>query len=157
MFKIIRIIVSSVVFIILPLKGCAILDTDPGEIQAQTDSLRILALGDSYTIGESVPESERWPVQLADSLQQYDFGVIEMKIVARTGWTTSDLLRAMSQAEFSAKYDLAYYDITLLSRSVPDNPQLIASDNLHLSGKMYTKWVKMILPGLLKILNSYYS
>ena len=29
-----------------------------------------LALGDSYTIGESVDEFERWPVQLADSLNR---------------------------------------------------------------------------------------
>ncbi|MFO7938974.1 MAG: hypothetical protein R6U66_04415, partial [Bacteroidales bacterium] len=30
-----------------------------------------LALGDSYTIGESVLEKERFPVQLVDSLEKY--------------------------------------------------------------------------------------
>jgi hypothetical protein len=28
--------------------------------------VRFLALGDSYTIGQSVPEADRWPVQLAE-------------------------------------------------------------------------------------------
>src|SRR5688572_111321 len=31
---------------------------------------RFLALGDSYTIGESVDESQRWPVQLVRLLQE---------------------------------------------------------------------------------------
>lgn len=32
--------------------------------------IRYLALGDSYTIGESVRESERWPNQLAAKLEE---------------------------------------------------------------------------------------
>jgi hypothetical protein len=31
--------------------------------------IRYLALGDSYTIGESVPENERWSNQLAELLK----------------------------------------------------------------------------------------
>src|SRR5688572_32940705 len=34
--------------------------------------IRYLALGDSYTIGESVAEYERWPNQLASLLQAND-------------------------------------------------------------------------------------
>ena len=33
-------------------------------------SIRYLALGDSYTIGESVAENERWPNQLATMLAE---------------------------------------------------------------------------------------
>ncbi len=59
-------------------------------------SLRYLALGDSYTIGESVEENERWPNQLAELVKSSpQFGGIEggveVTIIARTGWTTDEL------------------------------------------------------------------
>ena len=53
--------------------------------------VRILALGDSYTIGESVAEDERWPVRLAAMLRARGVPVVEPTIVARTGWTTDEL------------------------------------------------------------------
>ena len=56
-----------------------------------------LALGDSYTIGESVMETERWPVQLAEQLRDRGYKVAPPKIIAKTGWTTADLLRGMDQ------------------------------------------------------------
>ena len=71
---------------------------------------RILALGDSYTIGESVPAAERWPVQLAGLLRERGRPVDPPQIIARTGWTTSDLESALDQAELTPPYDL----VTLL-------------------------------------------
>ena len=65
------------------------------EVQAQElvvkSPLRFLALGDSYTIGQSVAEEDRWPNQLATALQ--DEGVVaeEVKIIAQTGWRTDNL------------------------------------------------------------------
>lgn len=56
-----------------------------------------LALGDSYTIGESVLETDRWPVQLAGQLRDRGFKVAPPKIIAKTGWTTEDLLLGMDQ------------------------------------------------------------
>lgn len=53
-------------------------------------SIRYLALGDSYTIGESVPEKERWPNQLAEMLGEKGIQP-EVTLIARTGWTTSEL------------------------------------------------------------------
>ena len=47
---------------------------------------RYLALGDSYTIGESVAEADRWPNQLAQAL-----GIPRPEIIAKTGWTTDEL------------------------------------------------------------------
>ncbi|MCM8568063.1 SGNH/GDSL hydrolase family protein [Gramella jeungdoensis] len=54
-----------------------------------------LALGDSYTIGESVMETKRWPVQLAERLRDRGYKMAAPKIIAKTGWTTSDLLRGI--------------------------------------------------------------
>ena len=48
-----------------------------------------LALGDSYTIGESVQEKERWSVQLTEMLRKEGFKINNPYIIARTGWTTS--------------------------------------------------------------------
>ena len=75
-----------------------------------TKSLRMLALGDSYTIGESVPESERWPVQLADTLRKHNIPVADPLIIARTGWTTDELNTAIDKAKPEGTFDL----VTLL-------------------------------------------
>lgn len=183
-----------------------------------------LALGDSYTIGESVMENERWPVQLAEQLRVRNFKLAPPKIIAKTGWTTGDLLRGMDnelpvhrefdlvsiligvnnqyqgkliteyeeelrtifrkainhsktkekgvfavsipdygytpfgqsrQEEISEEIDrfnevfkrvasdfeVPFYNITPISREGLENPDLIASDNLHPSGLMYKYWV----------------
>ncbi|HTQ28067.1 MAG TPA: SGNH/GDSL hydrolase family protein [Puia sp.] len=53
-----------------------------------------LALGDSYTIGESVPAEDRFPVQTTGLLKQGHIFFEEPEIIAVTGWSTADLLRA---------------------------------------------------------------
>ncbi|KXK16114.1 MAG: GDSL-like Lipase/Acylhydrolase [Chloroflexi bacterium OLB14] len=69
----------------------------------QSDSsLRYLALGDSYTIGESVAENERWPNQLATLLG----ADIEVQIIARTGWTTSELWEGIQAQGVNPPYDM---------------------------------------------------
>jgi len=52
-----------------------------------------LALGDSYTIGEKVAATDRFPIQLAREL-----GIGEPRIIARTGWTTDELNAAIDKA-----------------------------------------------------------
>jgi len=71
---------------------------------------RYLALGDSYTIGESVAEDGRWPVQLRDSLISRGKTFTAFKIIATTGWRTDDLSMAMDKENLSEDYDL----VTLL-------------------------------------------
>ena len=64
-----------------------------------------LALGDSYTIGESVSEAERWPNQLAELLRA-DGVTVEVTIIAHTGWTTDELWQGMQAAKLEPPYDL---------------------------------------------------
>lgn len=62
------------------------------------DSLTYLALGDSYTIGESVGEGERYPSQVVRRLRTDSLVYRAPDIIAITGWTTADLLAAMPAA-----------------------------------------------------------
>jgi lysophospholipase L1-like esterase len=62
-------------------------------------TVAFLALGDSYTIGESVLESESWPYQLANDLSKKGKSVQVGKVIATTGWTTEDLLKAIEVQE----------------------------------------------------------
>jgi len=65
-----------------------------------------LALGDSYTIGESVSESERWPMQLVAMFNKKGKNYTEPRIIAKTGWTTGELQSAVSEATIIDTYDL---------------------------------------------------
>ncbi len=67
---------------------------------------RYLALGDSYTIGESVTVAERWPVQLVAALRAQGINIADPEIVAKTGWTTSELAAGIVEAEPQGPYDL---------------------------------------------------
>lgn len=197
--------------------------------------INYLALGDSYTIGESVKEQLRWPVQLVDSLKENGIETTELKIIARTGWTTSELQSGilsdapnppydlvslligvnnqyrgydieiyrkefrelLEQAvvfagndstkvfvvsipnygvtpfgqtrgedkirrelleydtiakEIASEYGIPFVNITPISEKARQDRSLIASDDLHPSGKMYSEWVHEILPTVLSLL-----
>ncbi len=194
-----------------------------------SDSLRYLALGDSYTIGTSVDLAERFPLQLVKALQQKGIKIQKPKIIARVGWSTDQLSAAMDREnlagtswdlvtlligvnnqyrggsleqyklefenllkraielagkdkkkvivlsipdygvtpfgqryqagrisreidEFNAankriseNYGVAYCDITPISREALKKKDLIAEDLLHPSGKMYGRWVDVLV------------
>jgi lysophospholipase L1-like esterase len=212
------------------LSGCA----EPEQLYADTENyqptapVQLLALGDSYTIGQSVAEADRWPNQLAKGLQASGLEVARTQIIARTGWTTGNLIGAIqtqkpdsnfnlvglligvnnqyqgrtlaeyetqftqllqtaiaqagghkervfvvsipdygytpygqsNQANISAALDqfnasnlritqatgVQYFDITPISRRGLAEPDLVASDGLHPSGKQYSAWVELMLP-----------
>lgn len=191
---------------------------------------KFLALGDSYTIGESVSEKERWPVQLAKKLREKGQSIGEPLIIATTGWRTDDLMNAVNKAHLKNEYDLVslligvnnqyqgksseeyviefedllktaiqlakgkkenvfvvsipdygytpfgkpkqaeiskaldrfneinkritekagikYINITDISRQGIQQPELVADDGLHPSGKMYSLWVDRIVESL---------
>jgi lysophospholipase L1-like esterase len=192
--------------------------------------LKYLALGDSYTIGESVTEPERWPNQLVDSLNKRSYKIGKPTIIATTGWRTDNLKNAMNIAQLKPEYDLVslligvnnqyqgksaeqyttefedllktaislakgrkenvfvvsipdygftpygkpkqetitkaidvfneinarltykhkvqYFNITEISRDGLKETDLVASDGLHPSGKMYSQWVELIVRDL---------
>ena len=198
--------------------------------QTKNEPLRYLALGDSYTIGESVTEKERWPVILAEALTQQGTSVGKPKIIAVTGWRTDNLINGINIAQLKDHYDLvslligvnnqyqgkpvseyereyedliktaialaygkkdrvfvvsipdygftpfgkarqkeistaldefnavnkkiteaygiSYFNITDISRLGLEDPELVASDGLHPSGKQYSLWVERIMKGL---------
>lgn len=78
----------------------------------QPDSLgkSFLALGDSYTIGESVSSAERFPAQTISLLKDIGLYYAAPEYIAQTGWTSFDLQQAMLDTELKKKYDL----VTLL-------------------------------------------
>jgi lysophospholipase L1-like esterase len=63
--------------------------------------LHYLALGDSYTIGQGVEESERWPNLLSEMLAQNGVEIAETKIIAQTGWKTSNLIQAIADSDLT--------------------------------------------------------
>jgi lysophospholipase L1-like esterase len=235
--KIIFSFVTYIILAIIPLKTCTLVEPQAIENNAAQDSVRILALGDSYTIGQSVEQNLSWPNQIKDSLESNNIKVIETRIIARTGWTTEALKHALEGENFDVEYDvvglligvnnqfqglsisdykvdfeyllnkaislagyreenvfvlsipdygvtpvgrnyggdqasqeidefnkvnfeiakkykITYFDVTGISRTARHDSQLIARDGLHFSGKMYTKWVQLILPYILSQLIS---
>jgi lysophospholipase L1-like esterase len=75
-----------------------------------TGAPRLLALGDSYTIGQGVAEDARWPMRLAARLREQGKLIDMPEIIAKTGWTTDDLANALDQRRLRSRYDL----VTLL-------------------------------------------
>ncbi len=201
--------------------------TSPDTMPAPPEPLHYLALGDSYTIGQSVSYEERYPVQLVRRLQQDSIRMLDPTIIARTGWTTTQLKNAIAEASLRESYDLvslligvnnqyqnkpidlyrteftelletalrladrdtsrlfvlsipdyaytpfgqstnpqkisreideynkinqeiteaygiSYFNITPISRQGLSDPDLVASDRLHPSGKMYRLWVELL-------------
>ena len=76
--------------------------TDPPK---DTMAISYLALGDSYTIGEGVPDARRWPVQLATALRREGVALVDPRIIAATGWTTDELSAAIDATEPLGSFD----------------------------------------------------
>ncbi|QEC77868.1 SGNH/GDSL hydrolase family protein [Mucilaginibacter ginsenosidivorax] len=91
-----------------------------------TDTLSYLALGDSYTIGQSVTARESFPYQLAAELP--GFKVTEPTIIARTGWITDQLINAIKSSTINDKT----YDFVTLLIGVNDQYDGYSKDNYRI-------------------------
>lgn len=89
-----------------PSPAPAPLPPHPGD----TTSRRFLALGDSYTIGQSVQPADRFPAQTAAGLQKNGIRALPPEYIATTGWTTYDLQQGIAAAKPAGPYDI----VTLL-------------------------------------------
>ncbi len=87
------------------------------------DTLTYLALGDSYTIGQSVPIDQAFPNQLANQLQ--GFKVNAPIIIARTGWTTDQLIEAVDKSDIKSNT----YDVVTLLIGVNDQYGGLSQEN----------------------------
>lgn len=113
--------ITSILFCLLALTACSsnssepmpspssgatsVTPTIPNAPNNNLPPRKFLALGDSYTIGQSVEEKDRWSVQLVDLLKS-DFYFTKSDIIARTGWTTEELMNAINIQKNTEQYDM---------------------------------------------------
>jgi hypothetical protein len=108
--------ITSILFCFFSLSACSLnsaepftnssgmVSTTPNNTNTNLPQRKFLALGDSYTIGQSVDEKDRWSVQLIDLLKN-DFSFSKHDIIARTGWTTEELTNAIDNQKITEQYD----------------------------------------------------
>lgn len=72
--------------------------------------IKYLALGDSYTIGESVPQEHSFPYILQKEMRERNINIVTPIVIAKTGWTTDELDAAIDIALPTNNFDL----VTLL-------------------------------------------
>jgi len=73
---------------------------------ADTSIKTYLALGDSYTIGQSVPEADRYPNQTVQLLRSENIKISDPEFIATTGWTTGNLINALNLKSPRNNYSL---------------------------------------------------
>ncbi len=198
----------------------------------QVKTFSFLALGDSYTIGQGVEQAESWPFQLKNATKASKRRIEKLTVIARTGWTTGNLLNAIQEqspsnhdlvslligvnnqfqggsfSKFQEEFDrlldiaidlaqsnkkvmvvsipdygvtpfglnnsemianeldnynahikqrctdieVAFVDVTTISRNLGASDNALAADNLHPSGYQYNLWVEKMLPIVEEIL-----
>ena len=73
--------------------------------QTNNELQSYLALGDDYTIGESIPENQRWPAQLTKLLSEKNIHISLPRIIAKTGWTAHELKTEINNSKLDYPYD----------------------------------------------------
>lgn len=89
---------TTVLFLALALSLFACKSTQLNTTKQNTpkpETIKYLALGDSYTIGESVCDTCPFPEQLKAALESTFNKTVDLQIIATTGWTTTQLKEAI--------------------------------------------------------------
>jgi len=123
------ILIAIVAFAGCKNKGAA--TTDNKTTMTAKDTLTYLALGDSYTVGESLSPDQSFPYQLARSLTADSVRVGTPTIIATTGWTTEDLLDAITASDIHNKT----YDLVTVLIGVNDQYQGLTLSNYRVEFK----------------------
>ena len=90
------------------LLSCSAENSIPNTESPTPKNYKYLALGDSYTIGQSVCATCRFPIQLKDSIGKYlnIADTFQVQIIATTGWTTTNLKSAIATENPTNDYNL---------------------------------------------------
>jgi len=94
----------------IPARDTAVNNSQTPPAIHPNDSVSYLALGDSYTYGAGVSQSESYPYQLAAQLSNHNYLINSPRVVAFQGWTAGDLLAGIKAANVTRKFDF----VTLL-------------------------------------------
>lgn len=108
LLSIIRLLFIPILFaIFLPALISCSKKSMPNPTPSDPSAKTYLALGDSYTIGQSVFEAERFPNQTVSILRAQNIKINDPKIIATTGWTTKNLLDALNAtSNLPTNYDV---------------------------------------------------
>ena len=74
--------------------------------QMQNKTYTFLALGDSYTIVESLPLKDNFPNQTVQILSAAGLSFQPPQIIAKTGWTSGELQLAIASSDLQQSYDI---------------------------------------------------
>ncbi len=91
-------------------------------------------------------------IQFAGGQKERVF-IVSIPDYAFTGFGGGDPIVSKEIDDYNAinkriaeEMEVAYFDITPISRKGLDEPELVASDRLHPSGEQYRRWVALMLP-----------
>ncbi|CAN5181760.1 SGNH/GDSL hydrolase family protein [soil metagenome] len=112
-----------------------------------------LALGDSYTIAESLPLYESFPYQLLQLLRKHNLHFHAPEIIAQTGWTTFELAEHLLHTRLNDHYDF----VTLLigvnnqyrglnSEDYKTDFEFLLKKALHLAGEKNNHVIVLSIP-----------
>lgn len=96
---------TAVISLFIGCKGTAVHQSH-GSSDLERQTVKYLALGDSYTQGESVCESCSFPMQLMERIAKEEKVKVVTEVIAETGWTSSDLINGLRLKSPGNDYDL---------------------------------------------------
>jgi len=91
-----------------------------------TNSVRYVAIGDSYTVGQGVAAREAWPSQVVEIAKANGVPLKLVSTIARSGWTTTNLIE-----QGLAEYDATNAQFVTLMIGANDANQNLTPDRFQ--------------------------